>query len=262
MPMKLYFKYVVILLKSQLQYKSSFVMTVFTQFLAPFAAFAGIYFLFDRFGSIAGWKMFEVFFCFAIIGCSFAISTCFARGFDNFPDMVKNAGFDIVLVRPRSIILQILGSNFDLKRIGHLLQATIVLIISIIGVEIRWDIIKVITVINMIVGGSLIFTSVYMLQATAAFWTIEGLEVANVLTHGMKEYASYPLSIFPKWVATIFTFIIPFGTVNYLPLQFLLGRINSNSLLMMIVPLLGAAFIFPCFIIWQFGVRHYKSTGS
>ncbi len=260
--MRLYFKYIIILLKSQLQYKTSFYITVLTQFLMPFAGLAGIYFLFERFGSINGYSMFEVLFCFSVVGCGYAISICFARGFDKFSDMIREATFDRVLVRPRGIILQVLGSNFDLKRIGHFSQAIIVLIIAIKSINISWDILKIITIVNMIIGGSLIFTAVHILQATMSFWTIEGLEIANILTDGMKEYASYPLNIFPKWVETIFTFIIPFGTVNYLPLQFLLGRVNANPYFVMIIPLLGVLFILPCLVFWRFGVKHYKSTGS
>ena len=52
--------------------------------------------------------------------------------------MVKNAGFDRVLVRPRSTIIQVLGSGFDIKRAGHLIQAVIVLIIAMSGVNIQW----------------------------------------------------------------------------------------------------------------------------
>jgi len=260
--MRLYCKYIALLLKSQLQYKASFIMTIFTQFLTPFTAFAGIYLLFERFGSIDGWNVYEVFLCFAVIGASFAISTCFARGFDSFPDMVKNAGFDRVLVRPRGTIIQVLGSGFDIKRLGHLIQAVIVLIIAISGVNILWSMIKVLTLINMIIGGTCIFAGIYMLQATFSFWTIEGLEVANILTHGVKEYASYPLSIFPKWITYFFTFIIPFGCVNYLPLQSLLDRIDGNQAVYMLLPLLGIVFIFPCLILWRFGIKHYRSTGS
>lgn len=260
--MKLYFKYIELLLKSQLQYKASFFMTVFTQFLTPFAAFAGIYLLFNRFGSIAGWSAYEVFMCFAVIGASFAISTCFARGFDSFPGMVRNAEFDRVLLRPRGTVLQVLGSKFDIKRLGHLMQSVIVLLVAISGVNIQWNIIKILTLLNMIIGGTCIFSGVYMLQATFAFWTVEGLEAANILTHGAREYASYPLSIFPKWITYFFTFIIPFGSVNYLPLQALLGRIEGNQTGYMFVPLWGIAFIFPCMIFWRYGVKRYCSTGS
>jgi ABC-2 type transport system permease protein len=260
--MELYFKYIKLLLKSQLQYRASFILTVFTQFLTPFTAFAGIYMLFQRFGSIDGWSADEIFLCFAVIGAGFSISTCVARGFDSFDGMIKKGEFDRVLVRPRSTIIQVLGSRFDIKRVGHLLQAVTILFVAVAGVKIEWKAVEILTLINMIIGGTCIFTGVYMLQAVFAFWTVEGLEAVNILTHGVKEYASYPLNILPKWFTRFFTFVIPFGCVNYLPLQSLLGRTDGSRLFYMLLPLVGVAFIVPCLFAWKVGVRHYRSTGS
>jgi ABC-2 type transport system permease protein len=237
-------------------------MTILTQFLIPLTAYAGIYLLFDRFGSIEGWSAYEVFLCFAVMGMSFAVSTCLARGFDMFPGMIKNAGFDRVLVRPRGTVIQVLGSSLDIKRAGHLIQAMMVLIIAISGIRVDWSIIKSITLINMIIGATCIFTGIYMLQATMAFWTVEAIEVANILTHGVKEHASYPLNVYPKWITRFFTFVIPFATVNYLPLQSLIGHVDGNEVFYMLLPLVGILFIVPCVFAWRFGVRHYRSTGS
>ena len=260
--MKLYLKYVSVLFKSQLQYRASFIMTVITQFLQPFALFIGIYLLFERFGSISGWTLYEVFMCYSVVGACFAISTCFARGFDSFDNMIRMGTFDRVLVRPRGTILQVIGSALDLKRVGHLLQTIIVLVIAIAYVKVSWDLPRIIMFVNMLVGGSIIFSGIYILQAAAAFWTIEALEVANIFTHGMKEHASYPLNIFPKWITVVFTFIIPFGTINYLPLQYLLGKIDGNGWLYAFIPMLGALFILPCILVWEIGVRKYSSAGS
>jgi len=237
-------------------------MTVITQFIQPFALFAGIYLLFQRFGDIQGWTLYEVFMCYAVVGLCFAASTCFARGFDSFDGMIRTASFDRVLVRPRGTVLQVLGASFDLKRIGHFLQSVIVLDIAIIGADISWDIARAVMLVNMVIGGSVIFSGVYMLQAAAAFWTIEALEVANIFTHGIKEHASYPLNIFPKWITIIFTFVIPFGTINYIPLQYLLGKIDGSGWLYAFIPLLGSLFIIPCMFAWKFGVRKYSSAGS
>ena len=260
--MKLYFHYVSVLLKSQLQYKASFLMSAVTQFIQPFALFAGLYFLFERFGQIDGWTLYEVFMCYAVVGGAFSIAECFARGFDKFPDMVQNAGFDRVLVRPRNEILQVLGSGFDIKRIGHFIQAILVLAIAIAGADIAWSVPKAIMLFNMLLGGSLIFSGVYLLQATAAFWTVESLEVANIFTHGIKEHASYPLSIFPKWITSFFTFVIPFGTINYLPMRFLLDRVDGIAWLYAFLPLAGGLFVLPCVLLWRVGMRRYASTGS
>ena len=260
--MRLYAKYVSLLLKAQLQYKASFLMTVLAQFIQPFALFAGIVLLFGRFGSIQGWTLYEVFICYAVVGASFAIATCFARGFDSFDGMIRNGSFDRVLVRPRGTVLQVLGANFDLKRIGHLLQAFIVLGVAIRGAGIPWDPARVFLLAHMVLGGSLIFAGVYLLQAAAAFWTIEALEVANIFTHGIREHASYPLDIFPRWITVIFTFIIPYGTINYLPLRYLLGKMEGEGWLFACVPLLGGLFILPCIAVWRLGVRKYSSSGS
>lgn len=237
-------------------------MTALTQFAYPFTTIAGIYLLFERFGNIRGWTLYEVFMCYAVVGMCFAVSTCFARGFDVFDKMIRTAGFDRVLVRPRGTVLQVLGSNFDLKRIGHFAQAAIVLVIAISGAAIEWNPLRSVMLFNMILGGSIIFSGVYMLQAAAAFWTIEALEVANIFTHGMKEHASYPLNVYPKWITVFFTFIIPFGTVNYLPLQYLLGKIGGNGWFYAFLPLIGALFIVPCAFVWKLGVRKYSSAGS
>lgn len=258
--MSLYFKYLNILFKSQMQYRTSFWLLVAGQFFIPFSIFAGLYFLFERFGQIKGWDFYEVALCFAVIHMAFSLSECFARGFDMFSGMVVRGEFDRVLVRPRSTFIQILGSKFEFSKIGRLLQSAIVLVWALGNLSIDWSLPKIITLIFMISSGVLIFTGIYILQATMCFWTVQGLEVANIFTDGGREMAQYPLNIYQKWVARFFTYVIPFGTVNYLPLMYLLGE--KNNLYYMLLPVLGSLFILPCLLFWQCGVRHYRSTGS
>jgi len=223
---------------------------------------AGVYFLFERFGNIQGWTMLEVFISYAVIEMCFAIAECFARGFDKFPDMIRTAGFDRVLVRPRGTVLQVLGSGFDIKRVSPFLVSCILLIVAIIFGDISWTFPRVVMLFNMIISGSIIFCGIYMLQATAAFWIIDGLEFANIFTHGIRQHAIYPLNIFPRGITILLTFFIPFGTITYLPLQYLLGRIGAISWLYAFMPLAGALFILPCILVWQYGVRKYTSAGS
>jgi len=260
--MKLYFKYVYLLLKSQAQYKASFVMLLIAHLFMPFTMLMGVYFLFERFGDIQGWTMFEVFISYAVIAMCFAIAECFARGFDMFPNMIRTAGFDRILVRPRGTVLQVLGSGFDIKRIGAFTLSFVILIIAIVFGDIAWNLVRVVMLINMLIGGSLIFCGVYMLQATIAFWTIDGLEFANIFTHGVRQHAVYPLDIFPKGITVFLTFIIPFGTITYLPLQYLFGRIDGFGWGYAFLPLLGGMFILPCILAWRAGVRRYSSAGS
>ncbi|KAB7666305.1 ABC transporter permease [Bacillus sp. B1-b2] len=260
--MKLYINFLKILLQSQMQYKTSFWLLSLGQFLVPFTVFAGLYFLFERFGQIKGWDFHEVALCFAIIHMSFAISECFARGFDNFSSLVVSGNFDRLLVRPRTTFIQVLGSKFEFTRVGRLVQSVLVLVWSLSNLSIDWNMLKAVTLVMMICSGVFIFTGIFILAATLCFWTIQGLEVANIFTDGGREMAQYPLTIYQKWVTRFFTFVIPFGSVNYLPLLFLLDKVGEHEVLYMLAPILGILFIIPCIFIWIFGVKYYRSTGS
>jgi len=249
-------------IKSFLQYRLSMWLTIIGQFFVSFFAFLGMYLLFQRFGTINGWTFGEVALCFAVIQTSFAITECYARGFDLFSGFIIRGDFDRILLRPRSTILQVFGSNFEITRIGRLVQSFIVLGLALSWLKTSLDLMKIFTLLFMIISGVFIFTGIFMLGATICFFTIQGLEIVNIFTDGGKEIAAYPLNIYNKWIVRFFTFIIPFACINYLPLMFIVGKAGNNELLYMLTPLFGILFIVPCIFVWRFGVRHYLSTGS
>ena len=260
--MKLYFKYIAIHFKSQMQYRASFWLLTIGQFFVPFTVFAGLYFMFERFGQLKGWTFFEAALCFAVIHLAFSLSECFARGYDSFSSLVAGGEFDRLLVRPRNTILQVLGSKFEFTRFGRLLQSGIVLVWALLNLPAVWSMPKALILVFMVVNGVFIFTGIYMLAATMCFWTIQAMEVSNIFTDGGREMSQYPLSIYEKWVTKLFTFIIPFGCVSYMPLMYILDKKEGEWLVYALIPFGGALFLIPCMLIWMVGVRHYRSTGS
>jgi ABC-2 type transport system permease protein len=258
----LYFRYVKMQIKSLLQHRASMWLNTLGQFLVSAFAFLGMYLLFQRFQTIAGWTFGEAALCFAVVSMAFALTECFARGFDLFSLMVKSGDFDRLLLRPRGTILQVLGSSFELQRLGRLAESVAVLVIALSVLDATWNFAKVVTLILMIFSGVAIFTGIFIMGGALSFVTVEGIEVVNIFTHGGREIAQYPLTIYPKWVMQFFTFVIPFGSFNYLPLLFVTGRAAENVALYMLSPLLGVVFLLPCILVWHLGVRKYLSTGN
>ena len=179
-----------------------------------------------------------------------------ADSFDLLRDIYR------ILLRPRGTVLQVLDSSFEVTRVGRLVQSFMVLGLALSWIGIRMDFMKIFTLLFMIVSGVVIFTGIFMLGATICFFTVQGLEIVNIFTDGGKEIAAYPLSIYNKWVVRFFTFIIPFGCINYLPLMYLVGKAGGRDVLYMLTPLFGMLFLVPCVLVWRFGVRHYLPTGS
>ena len=124
---RLYCRYVGVSLRAQMQDKTSFWMMSFAQLLASGSAFIGMWVLFTRFGSLRGWSMAEVALFYGVINVAFAFADSFGRGFDIFSNMVKGGDFDRVLLRPRSLALQIGAQELLLTRIGRFTQAGLVL---------------------------------------------------------------------------------------------------------------------------------------
>ncbi|OPA75248.1 hypothetical protein BVG16_21870 [Paenibacillus selenitireducens] len=260
--MTLYFKYMMLLFKSQMQYRASFLLLTLGQCLTPFTVFAGLYFMFDRFGQLQGWDFYEVALCFAVTQMAFSITECFARGFDTFSSLIVSGNFDRLLVRPRSTVVQVFGSRFEFTRIGRLFLSAVVLIWAVTNINVDWTFLKIVALFFMVASGIVIFTSIFILTASISFWTVQGLEIANIFTDGGREMTQYPLNIYQKWVRRFFTFVIPFGCVNYVPLLFILNRDGYQHPVYALTPLAGVLFLIPCLIVWRIGVRHYRSTGS
>lgn len=120
--LRLYRHYVSIVVRGMMQYKTSFLFTAIGQFLVSFNVFLGIYFLFQRFHQVKGYSYSEVLLCYAIVLMEFSLAEMWARGFDTFSGLVRSGEFDRVLVRPQGEILQVLGSRFELTRLGRMLR--------------------------------------------------------------------------------------------------------------------------------------------
>ena len=78
--MKLYFRYFMIQLRSQMQYKVSFFFTLLGQLITSFSAFLGIFFLMRRFHAVEGFSTNEVMLCFAAVLMAFSIAETLHAG--------------------------------------------------------------------------------------------------------------------------------------------------------------------------------------
>lgn len=258
--MNLYFKYMKVHFMSTMSYRKSFILLSIGQFFLPLTIMISIVLMFQRFGELKGWTLYEVALCYAVIHMAFSTAECFGRGFDSFSQMIRQGNFDRIMLRPRNTILQVFGSKFEFTRVGRLLQGLAVFVFATLNIQVDLTPFKLFVLVMMVLGGIVIFFGIYILGASLCFLTVEGLEVVNIFTDGGREMAQYPLNIYKKAVQKFFTFIIPFAIVNYYPLLYVLDK--SDKIIYAFTPFLSILFIGPCILVWQLGVKHYKSTGS
>jgi ABC-2 type transport system permease protein len=263
--LRLYVRYLGISARSQMQYRASFIMQTLGHFVVTGIEFLGVWALFARFGSLRGWTLPEAAVLYGLVNIAFALADAFSRGFDLLAGMIRNGDFDRVLLRPRGTVLQIAAQELTLRRAGRLMQGAAVLVWGAWSCGVAWTPAKGALVLAAVAGGACFFSGLFILQGTLTFWTIESLEIANILTYGGVETAQYPLTVYRPWFRLFFTFVVPLACVNYLPSQALLGRVGAGgapAFVYWMAPAVGAVFLLVTVRVWHFGVRHYTSTGS
>ena len=111
-----------------------------------------------------------------------------------------------------------MGSELQLLRLGRVCVGLFALIWGAWGLDVSitaggWLLIGL-----SMMGGTLLFSGIIFMQATMAFWTVEPMEVWNVITHGGVEVTQYPLTIYGAKLRGFFSRLVPLAAVNFRPL--------------------------------------------
>ena len=167
--------------RSQMQYRASFAMQTLGNFLASCVDFLGIAALFSSFGALQGWSLYEVAVLYGIVNLSFALAEGIGRGFDVFARTIREGNFDRVLLRPRGTLFQVLASRLEISRVGRLLQGRRSSRWALRDCPSPWGWARDCCAGRVRGRRDDALSGVLFLQAAACFWTLESLEVFNIL---------------------------------------------------------------------------------
>ena len=110
-----------------------------------------------------------------------------------------------------------------------------------------------------IVSASLLSYSVWFMMTTLAFWFNRLLNVVHVFPHSL-DIARYPVAIFHPFIQFLFTYIVPFAMLGFLPAEVILGYKSPIVLLLPIV--LAMILLYLSHKFWNFSLRRYSSASS
>ena len=258
----LYKKYLKMHVKTSMEYKFNIFLLTASSTLISLSEIISVWLLFRNFQSAGYWGFYETALMFGIVTTVFALTEMFARGYDEFPNLIKSGTLDRLLVRPVNIHKQIFGSKIEFSKLGRVLLGLVVSVIAILNLNIEWTLFKALDLIATFVCGCLIIWGLMLISAGVSVFTVENLEFLNILTNGSKELCFYPINIYNKWLARFFTFVIPVACFNYLPISYIMGYGNLPQIVYALAPLIGMLFVLPCFIFFNWSLKKYQGTGT
>jgi ABC-2 type transport system permease protein len=262
---RLYLRLIGARMRSQAQYRTSLALDTAGVLAFSFLDFVVILVIFANVPELAGWSLPEVALLYALATLAFALTDLAVGHLDLFPQLIRDGNFDLLLVRPRSTLFQIVTTDFQLRRLGKVAQGATVLVFALSQLRVEWSPDRVLVLVLAPPSGAVIFGSIWIATICIAFWTVEGREASNVFTYGGQTLAQYPVNIYDRWLRGFLAFVVPTAFVSYFPALYILGKADPLGLPSWLQPasalvaLLAAA---AAGGVWRVAVRHYRSAGG
>ena len=140
---KLYLRSMGMLLKSQLQYPTSFLMQTLAQLVMEGGEMLAVILIVDRFDRLGQWMPGDLYFFFGMMSVTFYLTEFLGRGVTgNFPSLVRSGQLDTLLLRPRGVLTQVLCSAIDPRRIVCIAIGVTALVIGSRMSAVEWTALK------------------------------------------------------------------------------------------------------------------------
>jgi ABC-2 type transport system permease protein len=247
------------------QYPASMVMLTLTQIMATTLDLAAIFLIFAHTSRLAGFSLAEVMFFYGTAGVSFSIADILLGTAERLGQHIRQGTLDALLVRPVSPLLQIATEDFSPRRLGKLVPASTILVMSLSRIGVTWTWSRVLLLPTMIVFGTVIFAAFWVMTAAVQFVLVDGREAMNSVTYGGGFLTQYPLIIYGRDFVRGLTWMVPLAFVNWQPSLYILDRPDPMGLPVLFrfaSPPVALALCLVAALAWRTGLRRYRSTGS
>ena len=256
---------VVARIRADWQYRMSFFLFLLGQALIASFDIAVIAAIFTKVERLGGWSGYEVALLFGLGGVSFGVADLLISQVETASRHIKEGTFDLFLLRPVPPLVHLSASEFALRRLGRIIQPFIVLVVALLKAPVHWSVETVLLIPKSIVAGIVIFGAVWVVTSSIVFWTVDSQEVASAFTYGGNVATEYPLDVLGAWMRRVATFVVPLAFVAYLPAARMLDHPNPlgmPSIVAWAAPAIAVVAALGARTVWDFAIRHYRSTGS
>lgn len=261
MEVKVYFKLLRLHLLSGMEYKGWWLMLLQVLFVMVTDPLSTVL-LFARFGSIGEWSVERIILIYALAVTAFGLAESLCRGFDYFPwQMLRSGDFDRVLLRPRSLFMQVAASRFHIHRLMRPLTAICAVIWALDRLSVPFTLRNAGLLAMALAGGAIVYSGVFVLTSGLAFFTIKGLDWIYILTNASYQITRCPEPYMPRLLKGMFLFLPPVLLISFYPAAAMCGWGYPAWTGWLPLPA-GMAFLAVALAVWRLGVRHYQSTGS
>lgn len=245
---------------NELQYRANFFMQLFNSLLDLGFGLAGLALVFSYTDTLSGWTPPHLLVVMGIYTLITGLTNVFIQpNMARLIDGVGDGTLDFTLVKPEDSQLLVSVTEFQIWKLVDLVLGLIVLGVALPQLGAALGIGQALLFVLVLFCGGVIVYCFWLMLATSAFWLVRVYEVLG-LFESITQAGRWPTGIYPLWMRTVLTFLVPVAFAITVPAEALIGRLTWETLALTVGLMLVAVAVSR--VLWKLGVRHYSGASS
>jgi ABC-2 type transport system permease protein len=242
-------------LASAMEYRASFISQIVGMFLNN-----GIYFIFwliffDKFGTVRGYQIDDIYLLFAIVALGYGLAYMFAANTGpNLAYLIAQGRLDYYLVLPRRLLPHVIFSRMSVSTIGDVTFGLVAYLFT--G---RFHPVEIGLFFVTAVLGGLVLVAFSVVMGSLAFFLGNAQQLSQQATGAVVTFALYPHTLFSGGARLLLFTLLPAGFIGAVPVEVVKGR----DLTLLAVLLLAAGVSWGvATAVFYLGLRRYESGSA
>jgi len=245
---------------NELAYRANFFTQIFQAFVSLGLALGGLVVVFQQTDTLGGWYPNELL---ALVGIYVLvgglINLIIQPSMQRFMEDIRLGTLDFLILKPEDAQFLISVRQIEIWKLIDVLMGFGVILMALVRLGGQFGLVEAVSFVVALLAGVTIVYSFWLMLATCAFWFVK-TENILVIFQAMYGAGRWPITIYPIWLQTILTFLVPIAFAVTVPAQALTGRLTAQTLLLA-VAVAGALFLIARRF-WQFGIRFYSGASA
>lgn len=238
-------------LRSSLAQRGSFLLRAAMMFFNNLIFFVTWIVLFQKVERLGDWTLNDVCYLFGISALAFGLGYGSLAGYTRIPELVRSGGLDTYLLKPRSVLMQVLASRSEASAWGDVVSGMLLVIWS--G---YLDLAHAPLFVASALGAAAVFVASGTIYFSIAFWHDHGDDLSFRLWEVTITFSLYPESIFPRFSKIFLYTVFPAAFISFIPSQLVRAPSWEGGILFVAGV---AAIVALSRAVFYLGLRHYES---
>ena len=245
---------------NELQYRANFVLQLFNSLIALVTGLVGLALVFSYTNTLGGWSRPELLVVMGVhILMGGVIRTAVQPNMERLMGDVEDGTLDYVLTKPADAQVLVSVREIRIWQVADVFTGLIVLLVAVFQMQAGIGIGQTLVFVAALVMGGLMIYSFWLVLTSGAFWVVR---VDNIiqLFDGVYQAGRWPVTIYPDWLRTTLTFLVPVAFAVTVPAEAMTERLTPQVLAGAVVFTVVALALSRQ--IWKVGLRRYSGASA